>query len=313
MTIRQIALDTETTGKTEDNTVGDHRIIEIGCVELIDRRLSDRNYHVYLNPEREVDEGAFRVHGMSYESLKNNKKFKEIAQDFIDYIKGAELLIHNAAFDVGFLDHELFLAGYNFKITDICKVTDTIAVAKQKNPNNQVSLDNLCKIYEISERKDRVLHGALLDADLLSRVYLAMTGGQSSFDFGEEVSALSTKKWNRPQGAHLPKMDVEDWRNVVHINETLKLAQKHKIKVNEDGSELWGSAFGPEYTMNALIQGEDEGKKDYAKRLSVQRDEMLKNLLNDSERALLQECLEKEKQAQLEWEDRVKNGIKPNN
>lgn len=308
MTIRQIALDTETTGKNADGSVGDHRIVEIGCVELIDRRLTDRNYHVYLDPEREVDEGAFMVHGMSYESLKNNKKFKEISKEFIDYVKGAELLIHNAAFDVGFLDHELALAGYNFKITDICIVTDTIplAIKNKKTP----TLYALCKAYEIYERKDRVLHGALLDADLLARVYLAMTGGQSSLEIIEENNLI---KWNRPQGAHLPKMDVEDWRNVVHINETLKLAQKHKIKVNEDGSELWGSAFGPEYTMNALIQGEDEGKKEYAKRLSVQRDEMLKNLLNDSERALLQECLEKEKQAQLEWEDRVKNGIKPNN
>ncbi|MGQ3887408.1 DNA polymerase III subunit epsilon [Legionella sp. CNM-1927-20] len=174
--MRQIVLDTETTGIDPQNG---HRIIEIGCVELIDRKLTGNNYHVYLNPEREVDEGAFKVHGISTEFLADKPKFCDIAEELLTFIKDAELIIHNAAFDMAFLNAELTLLNWPHQLHNYCKVLDTLLLAREKHPGQRNSLDALCKRYEI-DNSNRQLHGALLDAEILALVYLAMTGGQTS-------------------------------------------------------------------------------------------------------------------------------------
>jgi DNA polymerase III subunit epsilon len=178
---RQIVLDTETTG------IGPgHRIIEIGCVELKDRRLSNNNFHVYLNPQRKVDQGAFRVHGISSEFLQDKPLFKDIAAEFIQFITGAELIIHNAPFDIGFLNTELKLANSPLQIKDLCPVCDTLLLAREKHPGQRSnSLDALCKRYEI-DNSHRTFHGALLDAAILASVYLALTGGQANL-FDEQI------------------------------------------------------------------------------------------------------------------------------
>ncbi|MFC3907464.1 DNA polymerase III subunit epsilon [Legionella dresdenensis] len=186
--MRQIVLDTETTGISHETG---HRIIEIGCVEIIDRKLTGNHYHVYLNPEREVDEGAFRVHGISTQFLQDKPLFKTIVQEFIDYIAGAELVIHNAAFDVGFINAELGLLKWQKNLSHYCTVVDTLMLAREKHPGQRNSLDALCKRYDI-DNSNRQLHGALLDAEILASVYLAMTGGQGSlFD---EVSTIAVNK-----------------------------------------------------------------------------------------------------------------------
>jgi len=185
--MRQIVLDTETTGL---ETSQDHRIIEIGCVELIDRRITDNYWHHYINPDREIDAGAFEVHGISNESLQDKPRFGDIAEDFIDYINGAELVIHNAPFDVGFLDHELSKLDEDSRsINNYCSVLDTLVMARQKHPGQKNNLDALCKRYEI-DNGQRNLHGALLDARILADVYLVMTGGQTALSLDDsEISA----------------------------------------------------------------------------------------------------------------------------
>ncbi len=181
--MRQIVLDTETTGL--DPQEG-HRIIEIGCVELLDRRLSRNNFHQYIQPDREIDAGAIDVHGITNELLADKPRFAEIAEDFLRYVEGAELIIHNAAFDVGFLDHELSLWGEGAaRIGEICEITDTLAMARRLHPGQRNSLDALCKRYGV-DNSQRDLHGALLDAEILADVYLAMTGGQVSLHLGGE-------------------------------------------------------------------------------------------------------------------------------
>lgn len=174
---RQIVLDTETTGLS---TADDHRIIEIGCVELINRRLTGETFHQYINPERLIDDGAIEVHGITNESLQDKPKFAEIADDFMRFIDGAELVIHNAAFDVGFLDHELAkLDGETRIVTDVSTVLDTLKLARDKHPGQKNNLDALCRRYDV-DNSNREFHGALLDAEILAEVYLAMTGGQVS-------------------------------------------------------------------------------------------------------------------------------------
>lgn len=176
MSDRQIVLDTETTGL---EVADGHRVIEIGCVELRSRRPTGADFHHYLNPGRTIDAGAQGVHGISNEFLADKPKFAAIAGALVDYLRGAELIIHNAAFDVGFLDMELEAAGRPERLRQICQVTDTLALARQMHPGQRVSLDALCRRYEVNNRH-RELHGALLDARLLADVYLAMTGGQSA-------------------------------------------------------------------------------------------------------------------------------------
>ena len=174
--MRQIVLDTETTGLEWRN--GD-RVIEIGCVELANRQLTGRHYHVYINPERQVDAGAIAVHGITNEFLADKPRFPDVAADFESFVRDAELVIHNASFDVGFLDHELDRIGRP-KLATLCAgVIDTLKMAKEQHPGKKASLDALCERYEVANAH-RTLHGALLDAELLADVYLAMTRGQES-------------------------------------------------------------------------------------------------------------------------------------
>ncbi len=174
---RQVVLDTETTGL---NPKEGHRIIEIGCVELINRRLTGNRFHVYINPDRIIDEGAIEIHGISNEFLQDKPRFKDIADEYIAFTQGAELIIHNAPFDVGFLDNELSLIEGEARLTEeLSLVFDTLAYARKKHPGARNSLDALCKRYGI-DNSHRELHGALLDAEILAEVYLLMTGGQAS-------------------------------------------------------------------------------------------------------------------------------------
>ncbi len=182
--IRQVVLDTETTGI---NPKEGHKIIEIGCVELINRRLTRNHFHVYLNPDREIDAGAIEVHGITNQFLKDKPRFANVVEDFMAFTRGAELIIHNAPFDVGFLNHELaMLAGESRSVESNSTVFDTLAYARKKHPGARNSLDALCKRYGI-DNSHRELHGALLDAEILAEVYLLMTGGQASLlDEGDQ-------------------------------------------------------------------------------------------------------------------------------
>ena len=175
--MRQIVLDTETTGLS---TGQGHRIIEIGCVELVNRRLTGREYHRFLDPERDIDEGAERVHGISRADVDGQAKFAEIADELLDFLRDSELVIHNAEFDVGFLEYELTLMKHpRPAIREHAMVLDTLTLAREMHPGQRNSLDALCKRYDVDASK-RDVHGALIDADLLARVYLAMTGGQAA-------------------------------------------------------------------------------------------------------------------------------------
>lgn len=180
---RQVVLDTETTGI---NTADDHRIIEIGCVEMINRRLTGQTFHQYINPQRDIDDGAIEVHGITNEFLADKPLFADIAEDFLRFIEGAELIIHNAPFDVGFINHELAkLDGETRRVESIATVLDTLKMARDKHPGQKNNLDALCKRYEV-DNSNRELHGALLDAEILADVYLAMTGGQVSLTLTSE-------------------------------------------------------------------------------------------------------------------------------
>ena len=186
--MRQIILDTETTGLEVQRG---HRIIEIGCVELVQRRPTGRRFHYYLNPDRTIDEGARAVTGISDEFLKDKPRFAEIAAEFLQFIDGAEIVAHNAAFDVGFLDAELARAG----IQDVrlgARALDTLALAREKYPGQRNSLDALCKRLEI-DNSHRGLHGALLDANLLADVYLALTAGQGHLGFADEAAQVAAQ------------------------------------------------------------------------------------------------------------------------
>jgi DNA polymerase-3 subunit epsilon len=184
---RQIILDTETTGLEVSEG---HRVIEIGCVELVNRRVTARNFHHYLNPDRAIDAGAQEVHGISNEFLADKPRFADIARELVEYLRGAELVIHNAAFDVGFLDRELELAGYGERLGQMCSVVDTVSMARRMFPGQKANLDALCKRYGV-DNSNRELHGALLDARLLADVYLAMTGGQSALLLDRETSGAA--------------------------------------------------------------------------------------------------------------------------
>lgn len=184
---RQIVLDTETTGLSPE---AGHRVIEIGCLEIVDRKLTGEQFHIYLNPEREIDKAAVKVHGIESDFLKDKPLFTEIMDDFLAFVQGAELIIHNAPFDTGFLNAELKRAEHPKPLETYCSVIDTLVLAKQKHPGLRNNLDALCKRYHVVN-SHRTLHGALLDSELLAFVYLAMTGGQGSL-FGDE--ALSSEK-----------------------------------------------------------------------------------------------------------------------
>jgi DNA polymerase-3 subunit epsilon len=181
--MRQIILDTETTGLEPSKG---HRIIEIGCVELIDRRPSNNHYHQYINPQREIEAGALEVHGISNEFLQDKPVFAEIVADLMAFIEGAELIIHNAPFDMGFLNAELSLLDRPERMSDHVTVLDSLELARDLHPGQRNSLDALCKRYEV-DNSSRTLHGALLDAEILADVYLAMTGGQTDLGLSFQV------------------------------------------------------------------------------------------------------------------------------
>ncbi len=184
--MRQVVLDTETTGIEPSQG---HRIIEIGCVELVDRKLTGNHYHQYINPQREIDSGAIEVHGITNEYLADKPLFKDVYADFLAFIDGAELVIHNAPFDIGFINHEFaLLQGGPGKVEKYCGVLDTLSMARKKHPGQRNSLDALCKRYGI-DNSMRDLHGALLDSEILADVYLLMTGGQTMLSLGGEEGA----------------------------------------------------------------------------------------------------------------------------
>lgn len=240
--MRQIVLDTETTGI--DPKEG-HRLIEIGCVELVGRKFTGNNFHVYLNPEREVDEEAARVHGFTWEMLKDKPLFAKVADEFIEYVQGGELLIHNAPFDVGFIDAELEWLNQALgekrygRLADYCSIFDTLTFARQRHPGQRNSLDALCKRYEV-DNTGRTLHGALLDSEILADVYLNMTGGQTALSLGSESeeqssSASGSVTSMRSLNPDRPALKV--------IQPTEQEMQAHQAKLQElqqaSGQCLW--------------------------------------------------------------------------
>ena len=236
--MRQIILDTETTGLS---TSQGHRVIEIGCIEMVKRRLTGREFHRFLNPDRDIDEGAEAVHGISREQLETEPRFPEVVDEFLAFVKDAELVIHNADFDVGFLEHELRLMKHaQPKITDHCMVLDTLTLAREIHPGQRNSLDALCKRYEVDASK-RDVHGALIDSELLARVYLAMTGGQSSLLLDEEVgAAIGRDPESQPMAA--PTRDVAAPTNLKVIKATEAEAAAHEAmleKIRQSGACVW--------------------------------------------------------------------------
>jgi DNA polymerase-3 subunit epsilon len=232
--MHQIVLDTETTGLEPKQG---HRIIEIGCVEINNRRKTDRHYHQYLNPERDIEDGAYDVHGISNEFLANKPRFADIAQEFIDFIRDSELIIHNAPFDVGFINAELNKLGQQWGgVEDYCTVVDTLVMAREMHPGQKNSLDALCQRYEI-DNSQRNLHGALLDAQILLDVYLAMTGGQTDLLLDNEISTQNTSGLKQKQlDPNRPRLRI-----IQATNEELEAHQK-KLEVIEkesDGKCLW--------------------------------------------------------------------------
>ena len=205
--MRQVILDTETTGL---EPAKGHRIIEIGCVEIRNRRRSDRTFHQYVNPMREIEDGAFDVHGISNEFLKDKPEFKDIAQDLIDFIRDSEVIIHNAPFDVAFINAELKGLGKQWgRLEDHCKITDTLVMARELHPGQKNSLDALCNRYQI-DNSQRDLHGALLDAQILLDVYLVMTGGQTNLSLDEVIDEHSDRtRLQRRDGNHPPLKTIK--------------------------------------------------------------------------------------------------------
>ncbi len=229
--MRQVILDTETTGL---EAAQGHRVIEIGCVELVNRRPTGNAFHRYLNPERPIDPGAQAVHGLSLEFLSAHPVFKEVVDEFVAFVTGAELIIHNAPFDVGFIDHEFGrLPPPQRLLTDSCTILDTLVMAKQLHPGQRNSLDALCKRYGV-DAASRELHGALLDARLLADVYLAMTGGQGALSLAAErpkpakSSAVTIAK--RRQSLVIPVIRASDEELAAHEHalDTLVKASKGK-------------------------------------------------------------------------------------
>ncbi|WP_294948185.1 DNA polymerase III subunit epsilon [Sulfurivirga sp.] len=232
--MRQIVLDTETTGmnKGQKDFWSGHRIIEIGAVELVGRRLTGEHYHQYINPEREVDEEALQVHGISNEFLADKPTFRDIVEEFMNFVSGAELIIHNAEFDVSFINYELSLLGKDNRwgrLEDHCTITDTLVLARQRFPGQRVNLDALCKRFGI-DNSNRTLHGALLDSEILADVYLAMTGGQESLLLDtEDTSSAATRETtisNRPTAIAIPVVRAHADELSAHQNYLDMLSKK---------------------------------------------------------------------------------------
>ena len=231
--MRQVVLDTETTGI---DPLQGHRIIEIGCVEVINRRLTGNHYHQYINPQREVEQEAIEVHGITNEFLADKPIFDDVVQGFVDFISGAQLVIHNAPFDIGFMDHEFKKSRVSpIKTTDqVCTVLDTLVLARTMHPGQKNNLDALCKRYVV-DNSQRELHGALLDAEILADVYLMMTGGQTSFN-------LSGNKQN-DQGTEVIRRLSSDRKPLKVIHASADELKQHESRLDivaeEGGSCLW--------------------------------------------------------------------------
>ena len=242
--MRQVVLDTETTGLEPE--LG-HRIIEIGAVEIEDRQLTGNRFHRYVHPERPIDDAAIEVHGLTLERLEGEPRFAEIALDFLDFVRGAELVIHNASFDVLFIDRELEslhdMEGIPSTIRDVCQVTDSMDMARRKNPGRHVSLDALCRLYGV-DNSQREFHGALLDAEILADVYLLMTGGQTSlFDSDSSRDALSDVEGFERLPAGRPRLPV--------VRATPEELASHEAMLDRvadegDGVVVWRASAPPE-------------------------------------------------------------------
>jgi DNA polymerase-3 subunit epsilon len=231
--MRQIVLDTETTGLS---TAQGHRIIEIGCLELVNRRLTGREYHRFLNPERDIDEGAERVHGISRADLEGQPLFADIAEEFLEFLRDSELVIHNAEFDVGFIEHELQLMKHaKPSIRDHAMVLDTLALARKLHPGQRNSLDALCKRYAVDATK-RDVHGALIDSELLAKVYLAMTGGQTALSLdadGADMARVFEESANQTR---------DDDLNLVVVRSSEAETTAHEAlldKMEKNGACVW--------------------------------------------------------------------------
>jgi DNA polymerase-3 subunit epsilon len=234
--MRQIVLDTETTGL---ETSQDHRIIEIGCVELVGRKLTGRHYHQYINPQRKVDEGAMEVHGITDQFLEDKPLFEQVAQEFLEFVDGADLVIHNAPFDVGFINHEIAkLSGKYQVIETSCRIIDTLALARQKHPGQKNNLDALCKRYGV-DNSARDLHGALLDAEILADVYLLMTGGQVNLNISDQSNSDSGEV-NTASSIRRLSEDRTALRVVKPSEEELNLHQQKLDAINKSsGACIW--------------------------------------------------------------------------
>ena len=237
--MRQVVLDTETTGLEPGRG---HRLVEIGCIELCERRRTGRRFQRYLNPEREIDQGALEVHGLSLEFLREHPRFAEVADEFLAFIAGAELVIHNAPFDVAFLDHELARLGGRGRIADHASVLDTLAQARERFPGQKNSLDALCKRFGV-DASQRELHGALLDASLLADVYLAMTGGQATLLLDQGAGGTAVQ-----QSAARPV--ARDGLNLAVIRATADELAEHErylalLDKQSGGKTLWRRLGSP--------------------------------------------------------------------
>ena len=232
--MRQIVLDTETTGLEVEQQ---HRIIEIGCIELFNRRLTGRSFHRYLNPERDIEEGAVQVHGLTRERLAKEPTFSHVHLELLEFIRDAELIIHNAPFDVAFLNAELARTESSSRVADLCRVLDTLALARQMHPGQRNSLDALCKRYSV-DNSQREYHGALLDARILAEVYLAMTGGQGSLTLNAESDTVRSRA---RQAA--PLRSMTDIRIVVvNATEEENAAHEHILALLDkasSGKTVW--------------------------------------------------------------------------
>ena len=237
--MRQVVLDTETTGLEVSKG---HRVIEIGCVELINRRRTNKTFQCYIQPDRDIDEAAEGIHGISSKMLADKPRFAEIAEAFVEFVSGAELIIHNAAFDVGFLDNEFHCAGLNStRIAPVCEVIDTLPMAREIHPGQRNSLDALCKRYSV-DNSGRDFHGALLDAQLLADVYLAMTGGQGALSFerddaGRDQAQKADAAINR-SGLELVIVKATETELAAHAQ------QLDLIEKSADDGALWRKLDG---------------------------------------------------------------------
>ncbi|MGY0219254.1 DNA polymerase III subunit epsilon [Endozoicomonadaceae bacterium StTr2] len=233
--MRIVVLDTETTGLEPSQG---HRIIEIGCVELVNRKLTGNHYHVYINPRREVDEGAIEVHGITNEFLADKPYFEDVVEEFFNFVRGAELVIHNAPFDVGFINHEFNKLPHSpGNIEDHCKITDSLKLARAKHAGQKNNLDALCKRYGV-DNSSRTLHGALLDAEILADVYLLMTGGQTHLSLGgsDDISGGGV------QGSNIVRLDANRSRlPVLKADESELAAHNERLDLitKKGGRCLW--------------------------------------------------------------------------